>query len=73
MGSVKTLNPNADVMGRHAATFMCVNAAKGLHEVSIEDGIKALVRLCSRLSPGAGSASQCWVDLLPAVLCYCRS
>ncbi|WIA10047.1 hypothetical protein OEZ86_000213 [Tetradesmus obliquus] len=33
MGSVKTLNPNADVMGRHAATFMCVNAAKGLHEV----------------------------------------
>lgn len=27
------MNPNADVMGRNAATFMCVNAAKGLHEV----------------------------------------
>ncbi|KAI8467425.1 MAG: chaperonin complex component [Monoraphidium minutum] len=33
MGSVKTLNPNAEVMGRSAALFMNINAAKGLYEV----------------------------------------
>lgn len=33
MGSLKTLNPNAEVMGRNAALFMNINAAKGLHEV----------------------------------------
>ncbi|KIY93433.1 T-complex protein 1 subunit zeta [Monoraphidium neglectum] len=33
MGSVKTLNPNAEVMGRNAALFMNINAAKGLYEV----------------------------------------
>lgn len=49
MGSVKTLNPNADVMGRHAATFMCVNAAKGLHEVSNGIRINALVLLLQQL------------------------
>lgn len=33
MSSVKTLNANAEVMGRSAALFMNINAAKGLHEV----------------------------------------
>jgi len=33
MGSVKTLNPNAETMGKSAALFMNINAAKGLHEV----------------------------------------
>ncbi len=33
MGSVRTLNANAEVMGRNAALFMNINAAKGLHEV----------------------------------------
>ena len=33
MSSVKTLNPKAEVMGRNAALFMNINAAKGLHEV----------------------------------------
>lgn len=33
MTSVKTLNPKAEVMGRGAALFMNINAAKGLHEV----------------------------------------
>lgn len=31
--SVKTLNPNAEVMGRQAALFMNINAAKGLYDV----------------------------------------
>lgn len=33
MSSVKTLNPNAETMGRSAALYMNINAAKGLHEV----------------------------------------
>ncbi|CAL8471297.1 g10839 [Coccomyxa elongata] len=33
MSSVKTLNPKAEVMGRGAALFMNINAAKGLHDV----------------------------------------
>jgi T-complex protein 1 subunit zeta len=33
MGSVKTLNPNAEVMGKSAALFMNINAAQGLHDV----------------------------------------
>jgi T-complex protein 1 subunit zeta len=33
MGSVKTLNPKAEVMGRSAALFMNINAAKGLRDV----------------------------------------
>eukprot|EP00798_Chlamydomonas_sp_ICE-L_P009744 gene9744-7619_t len=33
MSSVRTLNPNAETMGRSAALFMNINAAKGLHEV----------------------------------------
>lgn len=33
MSSVKTLNPKAEVMGKSAALFMNINAAKGLHEV----------------------------------------
>eukprot|EP01025_Chloroclados_australasicus_P024321 TRINITY_DN2441_c0_g1_i3.p1 TRINITY_DN2441_c0_g1~~TRINITY_DN2441_c0_g1_i3.p1 ORF type:complete len:532 (+),score=72.99 TRINITY_DN2441_c0_g1_i3:114-1709(+) len=31
--SVKTLNTNAEVLGRNAALFMNINAAKGLHDV----------------------------------------
>lgn len=33
MSSVKTLNPKAEVMGRSAALFMNINAAKGLCDV----------------------------------------
>ncbi|KAK9802062.1 hypothetical protein WJX73_009618 [Symbiochloris irregularis] len=33
MSSLKTLNPKAEVMGRSAALFMNINAAKGLHDV----------------------------------------
>lgn len=33
MSSLKTLNANAEVMGRSAALFMNINAAKGLYDV----------------------------------------
>jgi T-complex protein 1 subunit zeta len=33
MAAVKSLNTNAEVMGRNAALFMNINAAKGLHDV----------------------------------------
>ena len=33
MSSLKTLNPKAEIMGRTAALFMNINAAKGLHDV----------------------------------------
>ncbi|KAL6771143.1 CCT6 [Auxenochlorella protothecoides x Auxenochlorella symbiontica] len=33
MSSLKTLNPKAEVMGRQAALFMNINAAKGLYDV----------------------------------------
>ncbi|MEW5305522.1 MAG: hypothetical protein WDW36_008056 [Sanguina aurantia] len=32
-GGVKALNPNAEVMGRSAALYMNINAAKGLHDI----------------------------------------
>jgi len=33
MSSVKTLNSKAEVLGRDAALFMNINAAKGLYDV----------------------------------------
>lgn len=33
MSSVKTLNAKAEVLGRGAALFMNINAAKGLYDV----------------------------------------
>jgi T-complex protein 1 subunit zeta len=54
MGSVKTLNPNAEVMGRNAALFMNINAAKGLHEVMKTNfGPKGTIKM---LVGGAGGA-----------------
>jgi T-complex protein 1 subunit zeta len=52
MGSVKTLNPNAEVMGRGAALFMNINAAKGLYEVMKSNfGPKGTIKM---LVGGAG-------------------
>lgn len=52
MGSVKTLNPNAETMGRGAALFMNINAAKGLHEVMKTNlGPKGTIKM---LVDGAG-------------------
>lgn len=33
MSQVKTLNSNAETLGRNAALFMNINAAKGLYDV----------------------------------------
>lgn len=55
MGSVKTLNPNAEVMGRNAALFMNINAAKGLYEVMKTNfGPKGTIKM---LVGGAGGAA----------------
>jgi T-complex protein 1 subunit zeta len=52
MGSLKSLNPNAETMGRHAALFMNINAAKGLHEVMKSNlGPKGTIKM---LVDGAG-------------------
>lgn len=52
MGSLKSLNPNAEVMGRNAALFMNINAAKGLHEVMKTNfGPKGTIKM---LVSGAG-------------------
>lgn len=50
--SLKTLNPNAEIMGRSAALFMNINAAKGLHEVMKTNlGPKGTIKM---LVDGAG-------------------
>lgn len=52
MSSVKTLNPKAEVMGKGAALFMNINAAKGLHEVMKTNlGPKGTIKM---LVDGAG-------------------
>lgn len=52
MSSVKTLNPAAEIMGRNAALFMNINAAKGLHEVMKTNlGPKGTIKM---LVDGAG-------------------
>lgn len=56
MGSVKTLNPNAEVMGRSAALFMNINAAKGLYEVMKTNfGPKGTIKM---LVGGAGGERE---------------
>ncbi len=55
MGSVKTLNPNAEIMGKSAALFMNINAAKGLHEVMKTNfGPKGTIKM---LVGGAGGVT----------------
>ena len=52
MSSVKTLNPKAEVLGRGAALFMNINAAKGLYDVMKTNlGPKGTVKM---LVGGAG-------------------
>ncbi len=54
MSSVKTLNPKAEVMGRGAALFMNINAAKGLHDVMRSNlGPKGTIKM---LVGGSGGA-----------------
>ena len=52
MSAVKTLNANAETMGRQAALFMNINAAKGLHDVMKSNfGPKGTIKM---LVGGAG-------------------
>jgi T-complex protein 1 subunit zeta len=54
MSSVKTLNPKAEVLGRGAALFMNINAAKGLYDVLKTNlGPKGTIKM---LVGGAGGA-----------------
>ena len=61
MGSVKTLNPGAEVMGRNAALFMNINAAKGLYDVMKTNfGPKGTIKMLvggagGEALPGSGS------------------
>ena len=56
MSSVKTLNPKAEVMGRSAALFMNINAAKGLRDVMKTNlGPKGTIKM---LVGGAGGRRE---------------
>lgn len=56
MSSLKSLNPKAEVMGRHAALFMNINASKGLLDVMKTNlGPKGTIKM---LVGGAGGASR---------------
>jgi len=85
MGSVKTLNPNAETMGRNAALFMNINAAKGLHEVMKTNfGPKGTIKMLvggaggkdeTAVRPcklGIGSSRPAHPVLTPAVALACR-
>lgn len=61
MSSVKTLNPKAEVMGRGAALFMNINAAKGLHDVMRSNlGPKGTIKM---LVGGSGGAFDTTINL----------
>lgn len=56
MASVKQLNSKAEVMGKGAALFMNINAAKGLHEVMKSNlGPKGTIKM---LVGGSGGTVQ---------------
>lgn len=58
MSSVKTLNPKAEVMGRGAALFMNINAAKGLYDVMKSNlGPKGTIKMLVGGSGGSCSSS----------------
>ena len=54
--SIKTLNPKAEVLGRGAALFMNINAAKGLYDVMKTNlGPKGTIKM---LVGGAGGGER---------------
>ena len=64
MSSLKTLNPKAEVMGRSAALFMNINAAKGLHDVMRSNlGPRGTIKM---LVGGSGGQRLllCWLETL---------
>lgn len=53
--SLKSVNPNAEIMGKQAALFMNINAAKGLQDVMKSNlGPKGTIKM---LVGGAGGES----------------
>ncbi len=53
------MNPNAETMGKSAALFMNINAAKGLHEVMKTNfGPKGTIKM---LVGGAGGKHIAWI------------
>jgi chaperonin GroEL (HSP60 family) len=62
MSGVKALNESAETMGRQAALFMNINAAKGLEDVMKTNlGPKGTIKM---LVSGAGGAFRvCWPAL----------
>lgn len=70
MASVKQLNSKAEVLGRNAALFMNINAAKGLLEVMKTNlGPKGTIKM---LVGGAGGAmrARCRLQALIVGLCH---
>jgi hypothetical protein len=62
--SVKTLNPKAEVLGRSAALFMNINAAKGLYDVMKTNlGPKGTIKM---LVGGAGGEFDSWAPTIAA-------
>jgi hypothetical protein len=58
--AVKSLNSKAEVMGRTAALFMNINAAKGLHDVMRTNlGPKGTIKMLVGGSGGAPMRSAC--------------
>tara|TARA_B110000977_G_scaffold18814_1_gene22708 strand:+ start:858 stop:1073 length:216 start_codon:yes stop_codon:yes gene_type:complete len=56
--SLKSVNPNAEIMSRAAALFMNINAAKGLQDVMKSNlGPKGTIKM---LVGGAGGTCLCW-------------
>ena len=64
MASVKQLNSKAEVMGRGAALFMNINAAKGLYEVMKTNlGPKGTIKML--VGGAGGEASLITFQLTP--------
>lgn len=56
MSGVSSLNANAEVMGRQAALFMNINAAKGLEDVMKTNlGPKGTIKMLVSGAGGAGT------------------
>ena len=59
MSGVTSLNANAEVMGRQAALFMNINAAKGLEDVMKTNlGPKGTIKMLVSGAGGACSAQE---------------
>jgi hypothetical protein len=67
---VKTVNPNADTMGKGAALHMNINAAKGMYDV-LKTNLGAWPPLAS--GPLAALSSRATAALTPTTPCVGRA